>query len=375
MDASETARTLLDDNTVLVEYKVCDSRSYAWIITPHEVYSAELPGRDQIRALVGRLSVARDAPDTVGADQIYWNAARDLSDAVIAPVAEKLRAKRMYLVTDDVLQEVSFAGLPWPAGSRNQKPVPLVERFEVTSIPSASTLAAMRDLHRPDPAPKAIAIFADPVFAPDDERIVPSGENAGLSVGTRPRLKASGAEAAKIARLVPADQTAVFTGAGANRTAFENSHLEDFRHILLATHAVVDTRRPDLSGIVLSEFDAEGSPQDGIVRLLSVYGMRLRADLVVLSTCESAEGKNAPGEGLLALSRGFLYAGSRAVMATLWQVRDPAAARLVSDAYTRMFGPQKARGSAALRNTQLALWREGQSPRKWAAFVMIGDAN
>jgi len=280
-----------------------------------------------------------------------------LSEAIIAPIAERLRAKRIFLVTDDVLQEVAFPGLPWPAGPRTMAPTPLVERFEITSIPSASALAAMRALRRPQAAPKEIAIFADPKLQP----------------GKWGSLKASGDEANRIATLVPGEKVSKFLDVDANVTALENSHLENFRHILFATHAFVDEKHPDLSGIVLSDVDGSGNPRNGILPLLDIYGMSLRADMVVLSTCVSAEGRNVPGEGLLALSRGFLYAGARAVIATLWEVRSAPSATLIGEVYLRVLGPQKAHGATALRDAQLALWRQGRSPRRWAAFIMIGD--
>jgi CHAT domain-containing protein len=356
LTAGEAAAQLLDAHTVLLEYKVCDGKSYAWVISSEGVYVAELPGREKLRALVSRVSEARSGEETVDADRIYWAAARELSEAVIAPLAEKLKPGRLLLVTDDALQEVSFAGLPWPAAPRSQ-PVPLVERFsEIIYIPSASNLAAGRSLPRTGKPPKEIAIFTEPLYKPD-----------------RANLLASGPESRKIATLAPRDRVLVLSGPQANPAAVESAHLENFRHILFVTHSVIDTKHPDLSGIVLSEVDAAGKPQIGILRLIDIYRLHLRADLVFLAACEGGEGKSVPGEGLVALSRGFMYAGARSVIATLWQMHDVPTARLMGDFYRRVMGPEKWNAAAALRETQLSLWRQKRSPREWAAFVIVGD--
>lgn len=357
LTADGTATQLLDEHTVLLEYKICDAKSYAWVISPRGVYEAELPGRQRLRELVSQASQARTGPETADADRLYWAAARELSEAVLAPVTDKLSSGRLLLVTDDALQEVSFAGLPWPGAPRS-RPVPLVERFtEITYIPSASSLAAERALSRPGPPPKKIAIVTEPLYKPG-----------------RANLLASGPESRKIVKLAPPDQVLLLSGPQANPAAVEDAHLENYRHLLFVTHSVIDKKHPDLSGIILSEVDAAGRPQNGVLRLLDIYRLHLRADLVFLAACESGEGKSMPGEGILALSRGFMYAGARAVIATLWPMNDVPTARLMGDFYKRMLGQQTGNAAQALRETQLALWREAHSPREWAAFVLTGDA-
>src|SRR5262249_4045275 len=138
LTASQGATQLLDNRTVLLEYKICGAKTYAWVVTPEKVSVAELPGREAIRELVSRLTLTRDAKDTVDADEAYWKAAQGLSDAILGPVAPLLTASKLLLVADDSLQQVAFGGLPWPA-EPGRPPAPLIERFsEITSIPSAS---------------------------------------------------------------------------------------------------------------------------------------------------------------------------------------------------------------------------------------------
>jgi CHAT domain-containing protein len=154
------------------------------------------------------------------------------------------------------------------------------------------------------------------------------------------------------------------------------ARLADYRTIHFATHAFVDTRQPRLSGLVLSLVDEDGSVQDGIVRLHEIYRLKLAAELVVLSACHSGLGKQIQGEGLIGLTRGFLYAGAARVVASFWKVDDEATAALMRE-FHRGMSSNRLRPSAALRQAQIALrqtklWRD---PFYWAAFVLQGEPN
>ena len=144
--------------------------------------------------------------------------------------------------------------------------------------------------------------------------------------------------------------------------------------IHFATHGVLDTQHPELSGVVLSLLDENGSPRDGFLRLHDVYNLRLAADLVVLSGCQTALGKDVRGEGLVGLTRGFLYAGARRVMASLWQVDDRATSELMARFYRALLKDGSS-PAAALREAQLSLSRSAQwrDPYNWAGFVIQGD--
>ena len=132
--------------------------------------------------------------------------------------------------------------------------------------------------------------------------------------------------------------------------------------------------RPELSGVVLSLFDRKGRPQDGALRLHEIYNLKLNADLVVLSACQTALGKEVRGEGLVGLTRGFMYAGAQRVAATLWRVDDSATAELMSHFYRFML-KDKLSPSAALHAAQLEVMKQKrwQAPYFWAGFVLIGD--
>jgi CHAT domain-containing protein len=147
-----------------------------------------------------------------------------------------------------------------------------------------------------------------------------------------------------------------------------------YRWLHIATHGTVDDRHPDLSGLVLSLVDQAGRPREGVLRAHEIGRLRLGADLVVLSACETALGREVRGEGLYGLSRGFLYAGTPRVVASLWSVRDEATAQLMRRFYQAMVRDGLA-PSAALRRAQLSLREERRwaSPFYWAGFVLQGD--
>jgi CHAT domain-containing protein len=147
-----------------------------------------------------------------------------------------------------------------------------------------------------------------------------------------------------------------------------------YRIVHFATHSLLDNQHPELSGVVLSLFDRSGHPQNGFLRLYDIYNLRLASDLVVLSACQTALGGEIKGEGLIGLTRGFLYAGAPRVVATLWEIDDRTTAELMKLFYERMLAHRE-RPAAALRAAQVAIWRiKGwESPYYWAAFTIHGE--
>jgi CHAT domain-containing protein len=193
--------------------------------------------------------------------------------------------------------------------------------------------------------------------------------------GTRlPRLLASREEAEAIMSVAPPGAAFSATDFAASRATATSGELAQYRVVHFATHGLLNNEHPELSGVVLSLVDREGQAQDGFLRLHDIYNLRLPVDLVVLSACQTGLGKDVRGEGLLGLTRGFMYAGAAGVVASLWKVDDEATAELMRHFYAALFR----RGlppAAALRAAQLALrqqtrWR---APYYWAGFVIQGE--
>ena len=189
-----------------------------------------------------------------------------------------------------------------------------------------------------------------------------------------PRLTATGDEAARIVQLLGDQRVTVNQGFDASRSRLFDQNLTSYRIVHFATHGQVDSRYPALSALMLSEVDAHGRPQQGQVRLGDIYRLRLDADLVVLSACDTALGEEVRGEGLIGLTQGFMYAGASSLVASLWPVPDRATADLMVSLYRYLFH-DGLRPAAALRNAQLEMasqprWR---NPYYWGAFTMTGD--
>jgi len=394
---AELQQQVLDGDSLLLEYALGDERSYLWAVTRGESLSYVLPPRRQIEAEVRRaydLLTARlqrpgdsNAPRAHAADgdASYWKHAQRLSAMLLGPVANRIAGKRILLVPDGALHYLPFAALPIPGRGR---PTPLVVEHEVVNLPSASVLAAVRREARDRrPLEKAVAVLADPVFERDDPRLPTSTGIAGAAGTTEPRsaattierfprLLATRAEAAAVVAAAPAGSTFRATGFAASRATATSPELARYRILHFATHSVFDDDDPGSSGIVLSLFDEEGLPQDGLLRLRDLYGLKLPVEMVVLSACDTALGKELKGEGLVGVVRGFMYAGSKRVVASAWRVDDEATGELMGRFYRAMLKDGRS-PAAALREAQLGLLRSRrwQAPFYWAAFVLQGEPN
>jgi CHAT domain-containing protein len=402
----EIAHDLLDSNTILIEYALGDRGSWVWAVTRSGLTSVELPARQEIErgARAFYLAVtARHARDGESADvrQVRIakadaearTKARALGRMLFGPIAIQLgdawRGKRLLIVAPDALQYVPFASLIDPADGKQ----PMVIGHEIVSLPSAAVLAAIRRDSGRAAARGDLAVFADPVFDAGDPRIanhapptpdqppaaltraITSIEAMGTPLPSRlSRLPFSRDEARAITALVPADRRLQAIDFEASRATAMRADLATYRIVHFATHGFLNTEQPELSGLVLSLVDRHGRAQDGFLRMNDIYNLRLPADLVVLSACQTALGKAIRGEGLVGLTRGFMYAGARRVVASLWQVDDLATAELMRIFYRRML-KDRLSPSAALRAAQQELSRDPRwaSPYYWSAFVLQGE--
>jgi len=402
---AEIQKQVLDPATLLLEYSLGKERSYLWAVTPDSMEAYELPGRSVIDGVVGQLYNSLTSPDgkrdsREPGEQRTHSVAFELSKMILGPVAARLSAKRLVIVADGLLQYVPFSALVDPARATadSEKTEPLAMRHQIVNLPSASVLAELRgDAARRPAAAKAVVVFADPVFDAYDARVVftdtrqPSVERAsgrtrsgaGLTLRDQAsqdgpihfgRLRFARQEAEEIAALVPQDECRVFFDFDASRTALLDSEVGSYRIVHFATHALLDNSHPALSGIVLSLVDRQGRPVDGFLRLNQIYNLKLGADLVVLSACQTALGKPVAGEGLLGLTRGFIYAGAPRIVASLWKVDDKATKELMRDFYEAMLS-RHLTPAEALREAQVAIRSQSQwkLPYYWAGFVLQGD--
>ncbi|AFZ20706.1 CHAT domain-containing protein [Allocoleopsis franciscana] len=414
---AEIQQQVLDDDTMLLEYSLGEERSYLWAVTTTSISSYELPKREEIENAAKefyqllknqayRLGTQRGlgVEGRPGSSLDTNKVATKLSQMLLAPVATQLRNKRLLVVSDGALQYLPFAALPTPPtplikggasqGGVSQDLVPLLVEHEIINLPSASTLAVLRkETSDRKSAAKAIAVLADPVFGKNDPRLKSS---LGQASGTQPedininrralelsattanisfnRLPFTRKEAEQILALVPATERMQAFDFAANRAIATNPELQNYRIVHLATHGILNSTQPELSGVVLSLVDEKGTLQNGFLQLRDIFNLNLPAELVVLSACETGLGKEVKGEGLVGLTRGFMYAGSPRVVVSLWSVGDRATSELMVKFYKKML-QDGLKPAAALRAAQIEMWeqKQWQAPYYWAAFTLQGE--
>ncbi|MBE9226614.1 CHAT domain-containing protein [Phormidium sp. LEGE 05292] len=379
----EIQQQVLDDNTILLEYSLGEKRSYLWLVSKTEITSYELPKRADIEA-AAQAFYAQLKSSEIGSPEVGMK----LSQMVLAPVANQLGNKRLIIVGDGALQSIPFAALPIPVSASS--PTPLIVQNEIVTLPSASTIAISRNqLKNRTPAPKTLAVIADPVFNINDERLQksPSGQSNStdstaltrslIDVGvTLQRLPFTRKEAEAILTLVPENlRTSAFDFA-ASRVTATNPNLAQYRIVHFATHGLINSINPELSGVVLSLVNDKGIDEDGFLRLNDIFNLNLPAELVVLSACQTGLGKEMKGEGLVGLTRGFMYAGAKDVVVSLWSVQDAGTSELMKKFYHQML-EKGLTPVAAMRAAQLEMIKSEQwkSPYYWAAFVVQGEWN
>ena len=406
----------LDPDTLLLQYSLHAEKSYLWVVSRAGLESYELAGEAKIeqearrvydlllergRALRGETAAERRAREA-RVDSALPAATQSLSRLALGPLAGRLKSQRLVIVADGALQYIPFGALPAPGSG---SAAPLITRHEIVSLPSASTLAVQRrELASRPPAPGGIAILANPVFSEKDARVLaltqkkpaPPTNNAlpeqllasrsiehlseketgpdGVRKLVIPALPFTKTEAEQILAIAPDKANLAALDFKANRAAALDPALSRYRYVHFATHGYLDSERPGLSALLLSMIDENGAQQNGFLRANEIYNLKLGADLVVLSACQTGLGKEIKGEGLVGLTRGFMYAGAPRVVVSLWNVNDRATAELMSRFYRNMLR-EKQRPAAALRAAQIEMAKSAQwrSPYFWAAFGLQGE--
>ncbi len=402
---SEIQQQVLDDDTLLLEYSLGEERSYLWAVTKTSLTSYELPKRADIEALAQSFyeqTGKQKAPEQRGLGAIpredSLEVTTKLSQILLSPVAGQLAGKHLLIVSDGALQYLPFAALPTPDSlGKDKNPVPLIVNHEIVNLPSASTVAIIRqDTNGRNLAPKRVAVIADPVFSANDERLKTStGANSrsplqptnsddldslALTRSARQagvtfqRLPFTRIEGDRILSLVPNTHSRSAFDFAANRATVTSPELSQYQIVHFATHGILNSQSPELSGVVLSLVDEKGTPQNGFLRLNDIFNLNLPGELVVLSACETGLGKEIKGEGLVGLTRGFMYAGAPRVVVSLWSVDDRGTSELITRFYNKML-QQGLNPVAALRAAQVEMWKseDWKASYYWAAFVVQGE--
>ena len=393
-------QVVADDETVLLEYSLGAGGSYVWAVTRDRFTSHELPAQAQVNEAAQKVYKLLATPPGAGTENELTQATQELSQMVLAPVAAELDKRRVIVVADGALDYVPFQVLPAPSSGE-----PLIAGCEVVNAPSASILGELRqETARRHTAAKLLAAFGNPVFESNyaQSKDASGGEEVGgeLVAALQSPEAARGRQASRgielngdsfnpsiieplfFARLelenlrnvAAGEETFVAEQFAATRAQLLGADLTQYAILHFATHGLLDPTRPENSGLVLSTMSQDGQAQDGFVRLQDIYALHAPVDLVVLSACRTALGKEVRGEGLIGLTRGFMYAGASSVVSSLWKVDDEATSELMKRFYSNMLqgGLPPA---AALRAAQNSIRQEPQwrSPYYWAAFTLQGE--
>jgi CHAT domain-containing protein len=420
LSLAEVQQKVLDNGTVLLEYELGSDGSYAFAVTSAGVSLFKLPRRADVdklatdfraqlippklqRRIVG-IDVAADQQRGLGIVQgpsedlpAFVAASNALYKAVVDPAASIIADKRVLVVADGALNYIPFEALVKNSEGADYASLNyLVKTNEIVYSPSASVIAAIRGAGGAASG-KSVLLVADPVFSADDPRAKGSaatsatGETRGLGLGLEAavndvagapttsgglrlaRLAGTRTEADEISKLAKGGgaQADLWTDLNANEDNVRSRDLTGYRYLHVATHGLLDAERPQFTGVVLSLVGNKSN--DGFLRTDEIFNLKLGSPLVMLSACETGLGKEKRGEGVIGLTRAFMYAGAPTVGVSLWSVADKSTADLMTDFYKRLLGG--AASGAAMRDAQLAMiaGKNYSAPFYWAPFVLVGE--
>jgi CHAT domain-containing protein/tetratricopeptide (TPR) repeat protein len=433
LSLAEVQSTVLDDQTALLEYSLGRNASYAWAVTKSQVSLYKLPARPIVdklatdlraqlipsklqRRIMG-IDVMADSQRGLGVSATpfaedaaaFVVASSALYKGVVEPAATVLGEKRILIVADGALNYVPFEALVKSPATADYSSLPyLIKSNEIIYAPSASVVGAIRQ-QNVNREGRSILILADPVFNSNDARAkgagaaALAGDTRGLGIQSAltdvagaqasadagdakmqglplARLTGTRAEAEQIVKLAKASGTQADTwlDLDANEDNVDTRDISKYRVLHIATHGLLNAERPQFTGVVLSLVGNKN--EDGFLRTDEVFNLRLGSPLVMLSACETGLGKEKRGEGVMGLTRAFMYAGAPTVGVSLWSVADKSTAELMTDFYRRLLGPSTANpgavsASAAMRDAQLAMisGKKYSAPFYWSPFVLVGD--
>ncbi len=423
---AEVQQKVLDDQTALLEYSLGEQSSYLWAVTPTSVALFKLPARSMVaqqaqelraqlippklqRRIAGidvaeatrGLSLTTD-PTNAGPATGFATASNALYKTAVEPAAKIVGEKRLLVVPDGALNYVPFESFVTATGPTDYPSLAyLIKTNEVVYAPSASVVAVIRQAAKPVPG-KNLLIVADPVFNGSDPRAKgaagasaqASADTRGLSLSsavtdvaapagaTAPagglqlaRLNGTRVEAQQIAQLTRAGggQANVWLDLEANEAKVTTTDIKKYRVVHIATHGLLNAERPQFTGIVLSLVGNKSG--DGFMRTDEIFNLDLGSPLVMLSACETGLGKEKRGEGVIGLTRAFMYAGAPTVGVSLWSVADNSTAQLMTDFYKRLLASPTASPTASMRAAQMGLitGKKYAAPFYWAPFVLVGE--
>lgn len=378
---AETQR-LLGNETVLLSYSLAEPTSFLFAVSGNDFQIKRLPSEKTLRESVQKFLVAITDKNNPSPAE-YRRQALHLSRHLLQPVSGMLIGKKsLVIVADGSLHRLPFEALFLPGSTVTRddfRQLPyLIRRFAVSYAPSASVLAELKNEQRTT-APKGFIAFGDPLYEQPVESTTATTLRSVVAAGriNLQPLRHSREEISAIAELFADDQRELFLGEAASEENVKApERLSRYRLLHFSTHGYLNEAKPRFSGLLLSQpqsVSGNTQPEDGLLSAYEIFNLKLKADLVVLSACETGLGKEVRGEGLMSLMRAFIYAGTPSVVVSLWQVNDESAADLM----VRFYRHLKRNGvskSEALRQAQLETIKDNGFPFFWAPFILVGKS-
>jgi len=361
-----------DKNSVILEYSVGDSSSCLWVITAKGHKLFRLPDRRILQEQIETIRFALLDPSQ-GISEFFTTTGSSLYDELIKPTELFLTKKsHLIIIPDGVLNylpfEVLLTSKVIQSKSTSYNDVPfLIRKYPVSYAQSASVLKTligkMEQDNNKDRGEKKLFAFGDPVYE----------DTSALSQPKYPRLEFSGIEVENISSFFKPGSSDVFLRNNATEESLkQKGDLDKYGYIHFATHGLINEENPDLSSLVLTT--GRNSVEDGFLTAREVFKLKLNADLVVLSACQTGLGKLVRGEGMVGLTRAFMYAGAPSVLVSLWSVSDKSTADLMDEFYRKLVRDSHSK-TDALREAQLKLINDPKfsHPFYWAPFILVGD--
>jgi len=343
-----------------LEYALADPNSYVVVVSKGKARVQQLAGKTTITsALQSLIKGVRSGEDEPAA-------ARALAETLVDPVQEIAKAKRLIVSADGDLHQLPFELLVSSAGER------LLRSHVVSYSPSGSVLALLKG--RPTQTSERMALAVSGAGDDSASAKLTTSVTRGIydvDASKLPPLPAANDETRAVASILGASQSTVLIGQAATEAAFKRAPLDSYRVIHLAAHGIPSTKFPARSAILLQPGDGE----DGLLQAREILGLRLHADLVTLSACDTGTGAAHGQEGVANLVRPVLAAGARSVVANIWAVDDNFSLSLMRDFYRLLAGGLDA--GEAMRQAKLGMIdRFGPTapPKLWSGVLVYGDS-
>ncbi len=349
-----------------LEYWVGESDVYAWVVTRRDLRWVRVAGSSEVGRASRELHAAM-GDRAVSAD-VRLRKLEEVHRLILKPLWLDIRsAKHLVVVADGPLHVVPFAAL-----QSSPEREPLILKTVVSFTPALRFAFARGEAPPKQRADGRTLVVADPVFQPDDDRW--SGTGPGqqpMQRGERlERLPATAREAKAIADYLPVGKVDLLTGLDATLAQFLRRDLSNYRFIHVATHGKVDTVVPQLSYLAFGAYGRAGVESESQLRVGELLAHDLRAELVVLSACETSLGPEFAGEGPIGLRYAALARGASAVISSLWQVTDGITADLMTEMYGQIVDDKlRADEALAVAMRRLLGKKPGLDPAKWAPYT------